>query len=138
MITAPMLRALLGEIAEGAAETTVARSPGQMLRHYAPTVPLLVIPGAEIRSRLQKGDGLLAHSADFWQYRYPPMGTDGIVQATLPMPADAAEYAAQLYKALRTIDAMRVARILVEEPPHGEEWTAIHDRLRRAAAPKNH
>ena len=52
----------------------------------------------------------------------------------LLLPADPHGYAAALYAALRTLDAANVARILIEEPPHGGRWDAIRDRLRRAAA----
>jgi L-threonylcarbamoyladenylate synthase len=137
MVTTPMLREVLGDVAERGATEGIARSPGQMVRHYAPKVPVIVVPNSEIRPALKRGDGLLGLDPSFWRYRYPPMGTDGIVMMTLPMPSDARSYAAQLYKALRTADEMGVTRIIVEEPPHGPEWEAIHDRLRRAAAPKS-
>jgi L-threonylcarbamoyladenylate synthase len=52
------------------------------------------------------------------------------------MPSDAAGYAARLYAALHELDAANVRRIVIEEPPQGPEWEAIHDRLRRAATPK--
>jgi L-threonylcarbamoyladenylate synthase len=136
MVTAPMLREVIGELAEHGTMGGIARSPGQMLRHYAPKVPVFVVPKEEIRSMLERGDGLLALDPSFWRYRHSPMGTDGIVKMTLPMPPDAHSYAAQLYKALRTADDMDVTRIIIEEPPQGEEWVAIHDRLRRAATPK--
>jgi L-threonylcarbamoyladenylate synthase len=52
------------------------------------------------------------------------------------MPESAEGYAARLFEALRGLDAAGVSRIVVEEPPYGTEWEAIHDRLRRAAAPR--
>jgi L-threonylcarbamoyladenylate synthase len=140
MVTAPMLRELIGEVTEGGATEGIARSPGQMLRHYAPKVPVLVVPTEEIRTMLERGDGLLVIDPTLWQYvtyGLPPLGTSHTVRATLPMPPDAHSYAAQLYKALRTADDMGVTRIIIEAPPHGPEWEAIHDRLRRAATPKS-
>ena len=48
------------------------------------------------------------------------------------MPTEPSEYAARLYAALHELDAAGVDRIVVDRPPDGEEWMAIHDRLRRA------
>jgi L-threonylcarbamoyladenylate synthase len=48
------------------------------------------------------------------------------------MPADAAGYAARLYAALHELDDAAVDCIVVALPPTGEDWLAIHDRLRRA------
>jgi L-threonylcarbamoyladenylate synthase len=50
------------------------------------------------------------------------------------LPADAAGYSAGLYAALHQLDAAGLDRIVVETPPEGDEWLAVHDRLRRAAA----
>jgi hypothetical protein len=53
------------------------------------------------------------------------------------LPADPPGYAARLYAALREMDRKGVARILVEAPPADPEWAAVHDRLRRASAPRD-
>jgi L-threonylcarbamoyladenylate synthase len=50
------------------------------------------------------------------------------------VPADAAAYAHGLYAALRTLDASAGHLLLVERPPQSEDWLAVNDRLRRAAA----
>jgi len=50
------------------------------------------------------------------------------------MPRDPQEYARRLYAALRELDAARCETILVESPPETKEWTAVRDRLSRAAA----
>ena len=42
--------------------------------------------------------------------------------------------ARELYAALRSADRAAVREIWVEIPPSGEAWTAVHDRLRRAAS----
>jgi L-threonylcarbamoyladenylate synthase len=49
------------------------------------------------------------------------------------MPDTAAEYAAALYKTLYQIEESGVGKVLVELPPETGEWTAVLDRLRRAA-----
>ncbi|MGH8242483.1 MAG: Sua5 family C-terminal domain-containing protein, partial [Steroidobacteraceae bacterium] len=50
------------------------------------------------------------------------------------MPEDARAYGRALYAALRALDAAGADRILAEAVPSGEAWTAIADRLARAAA----
>ena len=50
------------------------------------------------------------------------------------MPADAAAAAHELFAVLRELDALGVPLIWVEEPPMGELWDGVRDRLRRAAA----
>jgi L-threonylcarbamoyladenylate synthase len=50
------------------------------------------------------------------------------------LPPEPAAYAADLYAALHRLDDANVETILVQEPPEGEEWRAIRDRISRAAA----
>lgn len=128
MVTAQMLAAVLGDAPAGAAGSGdgPARSPGQMLRHYAPRAPLLVLPASEIAAALRDGDGLILRDV--------PAPPGNAVAVTLPAHAEG--YAVRLYSALRDVDAAGVTRILVEAPPREPGWEAIHDRLRRAAAPQ--
>jgi L-threonylcarbamoyladenylate synthase len=49
------------------------------------------------------------------------------------MPLDAAPYAAQLYRVLHQLDTENWPWIAVEIPPDAPDWTAIRDRLQRAA-----
>ena len=46
---------------------------------------------------------------------------------------DAAAYGHDLYAALRDLDTAGCRRILVEAPPASPEWSAVIDRLGRAA-----
>jgi L-threonylcarbamoyladenylate synthase len=41
--------------------------------------------------------------------------------------------AKKLYDILHQMDALKVAKLLIENPPISPEWLAIHDRLTRAA-----
>jgi len=52
----------------------------------------------------------------------------------LALPSDADAYAHGLYAAMRRLDAGGQQLLLVERPPDGAQWLAVHDRLRRAAA----
>jgi L-threonylcarbamoyladenylate synthase len=49
------------------------------------------------------------------------------------MPERAEEYAALLYEALHSMDREGLDFIAVEMPPDEPEWTAVRDRLLRAA-----
>jgi L-threonylcarbamoyladenylate synthase len=103
----------------------VARSPGQMDRHYAPRARLLVVPTADIgRTLAREGVGervrVLSYSTLFSQ--------------GVSLPAHPERYGAGLYATLHELD--RVADlIIVEAPPEGEAWEAVHDRLARASKP---
>ena len=93
-----------GELGKG-----VARSPGQMLRHYAPKKPTVLMRYGEAHFQ-QEGDAWLA------------------------LPQDPHAAAQVLYAELRRLDSEdSVARIVVPIQPDTPAWAAIRDRLRRAA-----
>lgn len=104
-------------------------SPGMLLRHYAPDVPLEVTsqPHHRIAAWLAQGlrVGALVSTADQLS------ATDQL--AVVELPWSPVEYASRLYDALRWLEQQQVSRIVVARPPAGEEWSAIHDRLQRAA-----
>lgn len=121
---------LLGERIEngtGTADPGVARSPGQMLRHYAPRTPLRI--ESDIASAAREAEGPIA----LLVIGKLPGGIANAA-ASLALPPDADAYAAGLYDALHTLDAASATAIIVQAPPDGPEWLAIWDRLRRAAA----
>jgi L-threonylcarbamoyladenylate synthase len=94
---------------------SIARSPGQRLRHYAPRKPLVVVRSDDSRFSMQPTDGILL------------------------LPDSPAEAARVLYAELRRLDtAPQYSRIVVIQPPAGPEWTALHDRLKRAATVAAH
>lgn len=95
-------------------------SPGMHERHYSPRTPLYLGRCPE------EGQG-----AWVW-YRKPPR--PGV--RSVPMPADAAGYAARLYATLHELDQAGLDWIAVEHPPESTEWAGILDRLKRAARPR--
>lgn len=111
-------------------EKVPARSPGQMSRHYAPGVPVECrSEDAEARVKELAEAGrrvgwLKLGACD--SYHLP--GVECIA-----MPAEAAAYATRLYAALHRFEELGVERIVLDLPPVGEAWLAIHDRLRRAS-----
>jgi L-threonylcarbamoyladenylate synthase len=92
-------------------------APGMHERHYSPRTPLFV------DQQVREGRGgwiWYAHPA-------PPR------VRSIQLPRSPAGYAAALYAALHELDAAGLDWIVVEPPPDTPEWSAIQDRLRRAA-----
>lgn len=129
-ITAAEIEAVLGaQLAASAADAP--RAPGTLAAHYAPRTPLLLAENdltlelAASLIRQGKRVAVLALSA-----RQPLLrGVEWIAA-----PRDAAGYAHALYASLRRLDETGCDAILVEKPPQAPAWTAINDRLTRAAA----
>jgi L-threonylcarbamoyladenylate synthase len=95
-------------------------APGQLASHYAPGKPL--------RLNAQAAD------ADEWMIGFG--ATSG--HANLSLGGDLNEAAARLFDLLHEADAQPLPRIAVAPlPDHGLGF-AINDRLRRAAAPRDH
>jgi len=99
---------------------------GGLERHYAPRTPAMLVAthalDGEIASRGSRV-AVLAFSrpderVDYW----------------IRMPRDPASYAQRLYGALRELDGAGCEAILIEEPAEEPQWSAVRDRLQRAAA----
>jgi L-threonylcarbamoyladenylate synthase len=107
------------------------RAPGTLAAHYAPQTPLKLIEGdllpelAATLTRQGKSVAVLALS----EARPLLPGLQWIAA-----PREAAGYAHALYSNLRALDAAQCDAILIEQPPREAPWTAINDRLSRAAA----
>ncbi len=104
-------------------------SPGQLPRHYAPRAPMECLRSGG-RSRVERlaADGIQVGWLSLDGKNRPIPGV-----AIIAMPANAIDYAAQLYAALHRLDDLGVERIVVDLPPDDEKWLAIRDRLRRGS-----
>lgn len=120
------LEEALGSPVEVAGPTGRPAAPGQLPRHYATRTPLRILPGEA--SPLAEGGprvGLLA-------WRRPRAGYAAVeVLATDGSPETAA---ANLFAALRRLDAAGLTLIVAEPCDEKGLGYAIMDRLRRAAA----
>jgi L-threonylcarbamoyladenylate synthase len=111
--------------------TGAPRVSGSMAAHYAPQTPMRIVAGSRLldflNTQRHKGDccGVIGHS------QAPQSGMPHIWRL---LPADPVGYAHELYAALRELDHAGVSLIAVEALPETEAWTAVTDRLRRAAA----
>ena len=104
-------------------------SPGLLARHYAPRTPLEL---AEDDGRARVEELARAGRRVGWlTFTYSEMSKVTIAV----LPRDPAGYAARLYAALHDLDRAGLDRIVVALPPDTDEWLAVRDRLRRAAAP---
>ena len=93
-------------------DTDVAHpSPGMHKRHYSPRTPLYLLDEGE--STPTAGRGVYLSRAD--------------------MPGHPANYAAILYRKLHELDREGLDWIAIERPPDTPAWSAIIDRLERAA-----
>jgi L-threonylcarbamoyladenylate synthase len=99
--------------------TAAHQAPGMHPRHYAPRTPVLLVSGCD---ELPGREG-----AYLWRE------SSGASARSIRMPARAGDYAARLYSVLHELDQEGWPWIAVEMPPDSREWTAIRDRLQRAA-----
>ncbi len=114
-----------GEDEAGQGGDAAPRVSGALAAHYAPRTPLELVVGADLLAALRPGDAVLGRMA---RPEHLPAGVRWIAAAP-----DAAAYGHDLYAALRDLDAAGCGRILVEAPPASPEWSAVVDRLGRAA-----
>jgi L-threonylcarbamoyladenylate synthase len=107
-----------------ALEDATRASPGMDPRHYAPDAELRLVSREQARRAASEGDaGVIVRD-------HP--GSPNAPRVRV-LPDDPVAFAAQLYAALHALDDLGVDAILVEEVPPDESWTAVRDRLRRAA-----
>jgi L-threonylcarbamoyladenylate synthase len=125
------LRALLGDLRvrdEHHDDTASALpSPGMTRKHYAPRARLLVVRGDALADAVDT----LAGKVGVVTRRPARDGLDGALVRALP--DDPAGYGAGLYAALHALDDAGCDAVLVEAAPEGEAWSAVRDRLARAA-----
>ncbi|HMN96901.1 MAG TPA: L-threonylcarbamoyladenylate synthase [Phycisphaerales bacterium] len=126
-VTAEMIEQLIGPIDRAVPEGQDA-SPGTRSSHYAPRTPTLLVARREMAEMLRVAVPRSAAIA-FEELEVP------VPHIAIRMPADAEQYAARLYAALRDADSANAERILVERPESRDAlWEAVLDRLRRACA----
>ncbi len=101
------------------------RHSGGLERHYAPRTPALLVPPHALDAEIVKRGASVAVLA----FSRP----DERVEYWIRMPREPQAYAQRLYAALRELDGAGCGTILIEAPPDTPEWTAVRDRLSRAA-----
>ncbi|WP_027468882.1 L-threonylcarbamoyladenylate synthase [Deefgea rivuli] len=107
------------------------RVSGLLDSHYAPRTPLITGSLAailKIANEKQQANNkvVLLTQEKHTDLSYPQQ----------KMPDEPTAYAQSIYATLRTLDQQGFDLLLLETPPEGAEWLAIHDRLNRAAQQK--
>ena len=125
MIGAARIEAVLGRRL-GRSGATSPRASGTLDAHYAPVTPMALLASDALDHA-----ALAAPTTAVLARR--PAPADARVAIWSIAATDPVRYAHDLYASLRSLDAGRFARILVEQPPDEPEWAAVHDRLNRAA-----
>ena len=123
-ITASQLTAVLQQEVAQPTQHQV-KVAGNVAAHYQPNAPLICMSTAQLTERIN------AATADIAVLHYSPLPQGNKVHS-MPMPPSAADYASALYRSLYLADKAKVREIWCEQPPQGEDWLAVHDRLRRA------
>ncbi len=130
-VTTDAIEALIGRVGHGitpgrAAQSRTLRSPGLLVSHYAPALPVRLDADS-----VMPDEALLAFGP-------PRAGARTVFQ--LSAAGDLVEAAASLFAGLRWLDAegarLGLTRIAVMPVPDTGLGTAIRDRLQRAAAPR--
>jgi L-threonylcarbamoyladenylate synthase len=120
------LEDVVGPIQRRPASAAIARSPGQMKRHYAPATPI-EFAADDGRRRVEEliGEGCRVGWLTFGDVPSVPR-----VRVAL-LPTDPLSYAAGLFAALHQLDAAGLDRLVIALPPEDDDWLAVHDRLSR-------
>jgi L-threonylcarbamoyladenylate synthase len=135
MISADSLRAVLGgNVAEqGEVSEKIARSPGQLPRHYAPVARLIVLNWRDETDLAKQVTALGVAREKIHVVAYNRIPLREKFGRIAVIPADVEAYGRALYAELHLCDELGAGVIIVEAPPLEERWQAIADRLRRAA-----
>jgi L-threonylcarbamoyladenylate synthase len=131
------LAAVIGEVRRAKCEGRRAgglRSPGLLRKHYAPRAKLVVLSWADdqdLRSHVALLTSRFSQCHVIAHRRIP--SPEGWRRVSV-LPHDPAAFARAIYAELHRCDDAGADLIVVEAPPETPEWSAIADRLGKAAA----
>lgn len=124
-----------GQCIEVEKASNLPRVSGSLRAHYAPSTALRLYSPDRILDALSEYPDIKSHvAAVVWD-------TDAALSEQIPssvelkeiaVPFDSKAFANTLYRLLRDLDRQNWDLILFPEPPIGEEWDGIRDRLQRA------
>ncbi len=111
------------------------RVSGSLKAHYAPTTPLrLYSPGRVLDALSEFPDTKTRVAVAVWDSE-SALSEDGhpsVHFEEVVVPSDSTAFATRLYRTLRDLDEQGWDLILIPEPPSGQEWDGVRDRLQRA------
>ena len=124
-----------GELKDDQVANDLPRVSGSLKAHYAPTTPLrLYAPGRVLDALSEFPDIKSRVAVAVWDSEsslvledHPSTDVEEVI-----VSSDPATFASKLYRSLRDLDQQGWDLILFPEPPVGEEWDGVRDRLQRA------
>jgi L-threonylcarbamoyladenylate synthase len=130
-VTLEEIQKAIGPVDRSPSSLTKLRSPGQLRCHYATVTQMQILEDGE-EARTQPGEkvGLLAFDTPDCPERYAS------VEVLSPC-GDLREAAANLFSAMRRLDALGLDRIVAQPVPEEGLGIAIMDRLKRCAMKSN-
>jgi len=126
---------LPGEDAVSKRDAALPRVSGSLRAHYAPTTPLRMYASGRILDALSEFPDIKSQVAVAVWDSDSSLGEDGhpsVHFEEVIVPSDSTVFASRLYRTLRDLDQQGWDLILFPEPPPGEEWDGVRDRLQRA------
>lgn len=135
MISAKQIAGILGtEVSRSHQRSHELKSPGLLQKHYSPRARLVLgsWESDAALSALVAASGLAPSAIHVIAHEHIPRANPFGRVAIIPHDAEA--YGRAIYAELHRSDDLGAALILVENPPIGEEWDGIRDRLIRASA----
>jgi L-threonylcarbamoyladenylate synthase len=136
MIHTESLAAVCGKMTEGRPPTTGKapfRSPGLLKKHYAPKAKLVVLSWRDDDDLRRQLSTLKLRPATGFIIAHTRIPADGNFAQVSLIPHDAEAFARAIYAELHRCDEAGAEWIVVEATPTTPEWSAIADRLQRAA-----
>ncbi|TFW04733.1 threonylcarbamoyl-AMP synthase [Oxalobacteraceae bacterium OM1] len=127
-IAAADIAAVIGRM-PSVPDASAPRASGTLEAHYAPRTPVALVDAPNVAATLA------ALQARDCRAAFIACGGSAAVPSIphIVLPSEPAGYAHGLYAALRSMDTVDAAVILVETPPVDGAWLGVNDRLRRAA-----
>ena len=126
---------LPGESIQAKEGVDLPRVSGSLRAHYAPTTPLRMYSPGRVLDALSEFPDIKSRVAVAVWDSDSSLGEDGhpsVHFEEIVVPSDSAAFASRLYRSLRDLDQQGWDLILFPEPPAGEEWDGVRDRLQRA------
>lgn len=115
--------------------TPTPRVSGSLKAHYAPNTPLrLYAIGAALDCITQYPDTKSHIALVVWESEQmmDSQGLGALHVQQVTVPEQSGLFASRLYRLLRDLDDHSWDVILMPEPPIGQEWDGVRDRLQRA------
>ena len=126
---------LPGEVNATKQDDGMPRVSGSLRAHYAPTTPLRMYAPGRVLDALSEFPDIKSRVAVAVWDSDSSLGGDGhpsVHFEEVIVPSDSTSFASRLYRSLRDLDQQGWDLILFPEPPAGEEWDGVRDRLQRA------